>query len=173
MRLFIAVLPDDNIMRALLDTQKALRNRHFHGTFTEKQNLHLTVRFIGEYSDPDFVTEQMEQIPFTPFPLTLNGYLGNFGNLLWAGIAQNPALEQYNKRLTHQLAGCGIPFDKKRFHPHITLLRNASGKLPFSDIVIPQESMTVRRISLMRSDFGKHGAQYTELSGVQCPHELH
>ena len=168
MRLFIAILPEDNLRQALLDAQDMLRRRRYRGNFTAEQNLHLTLRFIGEYSEPDFIAEQTAQIPFAPFPLTLGGWIGNFGDLLWAGVSHNDALEKYVKQLTRSLAGCGIPYDKKRFHPHITLLRNAASMQPFSDIVIAKESMTVRRISLMRSDFGKHGAQYTEIAYVDC-----
>ena len=39
--------------------------------------------------------------------------------------------------------------------------------------MIQKESMTVQRISLMRSDFGKHGAQYTEIDAVGYEPEGH
>ncbi|MBR5722906.1 MAG: RNA 2',3'-cyclic phosphodiesterase [Oscillospiraceae bacterium] len=168
MRLFIAILPAPNIRQALLDAQNILRKRRFSGHYTDERNLHLTLSFIGEYNDPDAVLDAMEAIPPAPFPLTLSGYIGSFGNLLWAGAAQSPAAEQYAKQLRRALAERGIPFDRKKFHPHITLLRNAESRLPFSDIVLAKECMTVRRISLMRSDFGKHGAQYTEIDAVKC-----
>ena len=168
MRLFIAVMLHDNMQRALLDAQAALRRRSFGGKYTDRQSMHLTLCFIGEYPDPDFVLECMEQIPYAPFPLTLSGRFGSFGDLLWAGTEQEQALKQYAARLRHVLADNRIPFDKQHFHPHITLLRHASGSQPFSDIVIARETMTVSGISLMRSDIGKHGAHYTELGTVPC-----
>ena len=158
----------DEMKKQLVHLMHNLRKSGTSGNFAHVQNLHLTLRFIGEYSEPDFIAEQMAQIPFAPFPLTLGGWIGNFGDLLWAGVSHNDAHEKYVKQLTRSLAGCGIPYDKKRFHPYITLLRNAASMQPFSDIVIAKESMTVRRISLMRSDFGKHGAQYTEIAYVDC-----
>ena len=45
-------------------------------------------------------------------------------------------------------------------------MRNAESKRGFSDIVIEKEEMSVCEISLMSSDFGKHGAVYTELGSV-------
>lgn len=167
MRLFIAVILEPDLKQALLDSQTALKKRGFSGYYTREQNLHLTMGFIGEYPDPDAVLEAMEAIPFQPFPLTLSGGIGNFGNLLWAGTEPCPEAEKYVKRLRHALAARGIPFDKKKFHPHITLLRNAESRQPFADIAIAKETMTVRRISLMRSDIGRHGAQYTELDAVE------
>lgn len=168
MRLFLAVLPDQNVKQALLDAQNGLRKRNFIGHYTAAQNLHMTLCFLGEYSDPDAVLEAMETVPPPPFPLTLSGYIGNFGNLLWAGAEKSPASEQYAKLLRHTLAEHGIPFERQKFFPHITLLRNAESRQPFSDIVVAREQMTVRRISLMRSDFGKHGAAYTEIGAVGC-----
>ena len=79
-----------------------------------------------------------------------------------------PELEQSVKQLRHHLADSRIPFDKKRFHPHMTLLRNARSSHAFSDIAVARERMTVQRISQMRSDFGKHGAVYTEIGAVEC-----
>lgn len=167
MRLFIAVLMERNMKKALSDAQNAIRKRNYSGHYIDERNLHLTLSFMGEYNDPDTVLEAMEAIPFSPCDLTFNGYIGNFGDLLWAGTEPCPALDKYVKQLRHALVERGIPFDKKKFHPHITLLRNAASRQPLSDISITQESMTVQRISLMRSDFGKHGAQYTEIDAVE------
>lgn len=167
MRIFIAVLLEPNIKRALTEAQKALRQHNYSGNYTDERNLHLTLSFIGEYNDPDAVLDAMEAITFSPCVLIFNGYIGNFGDLLWAGTEPCPALEKYTKQLRHALAERSIPFDKKKFHPHVTLLRSAASRQPFSDISITQESMTVQRISLMRSDFGKHGAQYTEIDAVE------
>jgi 2'-5' RNA ligase len=59
------------------------------------------------------------------------------------------------------LADAHIPYDKKRFFPHITLIRKAVG--PMQWIQIQKASMTVDSISLMRSDRGKNGMIYTEI----------
>ncbi len=163
MRLFIAILPDDNIKQALCDAQDALRKRNFSGHYAPRHSLHLTLSFIGEFSDPDRVLEEMEQIRFEPFDITLAGYISNFDNVLWAGIEKSPELEKYVKQLRHVLAENGIPFDRKGFEPHITIMRDADIFQPFSDVVVAKETMTVSTVSLMRSDLGKHGAQYTEI----------
>ena len=168
MRLFIAIMLEDEMKQALLDAQDALHSRRFSGRYSPAHNLHLTLCFIGEYSDPDFVFEQMEQIRFSPFELTLAGYIGHFDDVLWAGIEKSPELEKYVKQLRHVLAENGIPFDRKSFEPHITLLRGDDSMQEFSDIVIGKKSMTVTGISLMRSDTGKHGALYTELGVAEC-----
>ena len=161
MRLFLAILLSSDIHAALSDVQSRLIRRGIRGNFTDTANLHLTLAFIGDYPDPDVVFEAMESVPFEPFPLALEG-IGSFGNLWWVGIRKSVPLESYVRRLRHALAEADIPFDKKRFSPHITLIRKANGKLP--GITVPAAEMTVRRVSLMRSDRGKHGMIYTEIA---------
>ncbi len=82
--------------------------------------------------------------------------------------ADNPQLIGYVKRLHRELAEQGIPFDKKRFSPHITLIRKYSCRggreIPVSDT--PNESMVATRVSLMRSERGKNGMIYTEIGSI-------
>ncbi|MBQ2306001.1 MAG: hypothetical protein II184_00645, partial [Clostridia bacterium] len=60
------------------------------------------------------------------------------------------------------LAAEGIPFDGKRFTPHVTLVRRADGpELPES--AVPGLQSTLSRVSLMRSDRTDAGMRYTEI----------
>ena len=98
--------------------------------------------------------------------ISLDG-IGSFGDLWWAGIEHSEPLLAVTRRLRRALAEADIPFDRKRFSPHITLIRRAKGRL--EDVPADElgqhfgTSMTVDRISLKRSDRGKHGMVYTEL----------
>ncbi len=167
MRLFIAIQFDDEILDALTSFQCELREQGVKGNFTSEENLHLTLAFIGDYNDPEAVLDAMEASNFRPFDISLDG-VGHFGDLFWMGLADNPALHAYVKRLRHCLADAGIPFDKKRFSPHITLIRRAEYKygdeIPVYDV--PEEKMRVENISLMRSDRGKNGMIYTEVGVI-------
>ena len=163
MRLFIAVLLSDQCKAALTGAQDALYKSGYRGHYSNEAALHVTVAFIGEYDDPDHVLEVMETVPFAPFQMELAGYIGNFGDLLWAGVRADDALGQYVKRLRHALADAQIPFDRKAYHPHITLLRHAHGQRPFAEIHVPEAVMTVRSIVLMRSYRRQRGAAYTDL----------
>ena len=85
MRLFIAIQFDPHFKTALTTAQESLRQGGYRGHFTDVRNLHLTLTFIGEYSDPDRVLDAMEQVQFTPFPIRLSGYIGNFDDLSCEG----------------------------------------------------------------------------------------
>lgn len=170
MRLFIAIQFEQTMLDALTSAQKAMQEAGIRGRYSRIENLHLTLAFIGEYSDADAVLEAMEQVRFAPFTLTLGGYVGNFGDILWAGLEKSEPLEKAASSLRHALADAGIPFDKKRFSPHVTLLRDAHTErglpLRFSGVRVGKRSMTVQSISLMRSDRGKSGMVYTEVGRI-------
>lgn len=170
MRLFIAVQFNDDIVKALTSAQDVLRANNVNGYYSVCQNLHLTLAFIGEFGNSYHVLDAMEQVDFEPFMLTLGCYIGNFDDLLWAGTEHSNHLDRLARKLRRALAESNIPFDKKKFKPHVTLLRNAeysaNSDFCISDVSIEKASMTVSHISLMRSDRGKHGMIYTELGSI-------
>ncbi len=169
MRLFIAIQFDADMRDALTDYRESLMARGVEGNYTRRENLHITLAFIGDHGNPDDVLDAMEQVSFRPFDIAPDG-VGSFGDLFWVGLADNPGLAAYVKRLRRALSAHGIPYDKKRFSPHITLIRKASyrggGAVPAGEP--PKGSMTAYKVSLMRSDRGKQGMIYTEVGSVMC-----
>ena len=165
MRLFIAIHLSEPMKEALTAVQKTMYGCGIRGNYGSKDNLHLTLAFIGDYPDPERVLDALASVSFFPFPITLEG-LGAFGDLWWAGLRETPALTAVVRRIRRALAEHGIPFDKKRFSPHITLLRRARGEMP--GIAVEPCSMEVEAISLLRSDRGKNGMIYTELGTLMA-----
>jgi len=163
MRLFIAVNLSDSMKAALVNAQNEMVERGVRGNYTPEENLHLTLAFIGEVPDAEPVLEALSAVSFAPFELCLEG-MGCFGDLWWAGMRTSPPLAALSRKVRRALAESGIPFDRKRFSPHITLLRRARGHMP--GIGIGGVSMTVDAVSLMRSDRGKGGMIYTELGRI-------
>ena len=172
MRLFVAVQLDKKMKDALRSVQNEMRRRGVEGNYTRPENLHLTLAFIGDYPDPDTVLEAMEDLRFQPFDLELKG-LGSFGELWWAGLEGSGNLEALARQLRRTLAEAAIPFDRKSFRPHVTLIRQARYRNDprLDSIAVPQARMTVERISLMLSTRGKNGMIYTELGGVPAASE--
>ena len=164
MSLFIAIQFTESLRRSLEDLQNRMRIQGVTGNYTRSENLHLTLAFIGDYGDPCQVLDVIESADFRPFELQLEG-VGTFGDLFWAGIRENKELTGYVKRLRRALSDAGIPYDRKKFSPHITLIRKVSyrnGKaIPVTES--PKGKMKVGRISLMRSERGRIGMVYTEI----------
>ena len=166
MRLFIAINFNDALTNALISMQDAIWDAGVDGNYTKEENLHLTLAFIGEYGDPGRVNDALQSVSFTPFPLALEG-VGAFEGLWWAGLRASDELNALAKRLRRALADANVPFERKRFSPHITLIRRPS-KSALPPIEVPKASMTVRRVSLMSSDRGKNGMIYTEIGAVDA-----
>ena len=165
MRLFIAINLNKKMKESLMGMQEELYARGLRGNMTKPENMHLTLAFIGEYDDPEDILEIIEGISFRPFTLRIEGK-GAFGDLWWAGLEKSEELQALVKKLRHRLADAGIPFDRKKFTPHITLIRRAKqvgSPSPRSRAAVKPAEMTVDHISLMRSDRGKSGMIYTEL----------
>lgn len=167
MRLFIAIQFNEQMLDALTKLQNDLRAMGVTGNYTKRENLHLTLAFIGEYGRPEDVLDAMEQADFRPCSVCLQG-VGSFGDIFWAGIAENRDLELYARRLRRALAEQGIPFDRKKFSPHITLIRDARYKngerIPAP--ALPECGMEVTGASLMKSERGRNGMVYTEVGSA-------
>ena len=164
MRLFIAINLSDAMKDALSAVQDEMYEQGVRGNFTPRENMHLTIAFIGEYPDKEQVMDALSSVSFSSFTISLSG-MGCFRDLWWAGMDESAPLAAVVRRIRRMLAENGIPFDRKRFSPHITLIRKATGTMP--GIQIDKISMPVERISLMRSDRGKHGMIYTEVGEIR------
>ena len=165
MRLFIAVNLSEEMKSALTDTQNAMFDRGVRGSYAPEENLHLTLAFIGDYPEAEPVLDALSTVCFAPFELTLDG-VGRFGDLWWAGVRDSAPLAAAARRVRRALAANGIPFDRRRFSPHITLIRRASKDA--AGVRVAPAGMTVNAISLMRSDRGRNGMIYTELGSVEA-----
>ena len=165
MRLFIALQFDNEMLNALEDLQSELKDCGIGGHYTKRENLHLTLAFIGEYGNPEDVLDVIGSVPFQPVSLRFEG-LQHFRDMYFARLKENPELTAYVRRLRRAFAENGIPFDKKRCMPHITLvrkafIRNESTVLPDT---LSVDEIKAERATLMRSDRGKNGMIYTEIT---------
>ncbi len=124
-RLFTAVeLPAavKNLLLSLKTNIPGLR-------WTSPENLHLTLRFIGEVPLQNLPTikKSLRGAVVPEFSLRLNG-LGLFERpyqtILWAGLANRPELISLKGGIDKSLAAsAGLAPEKGRFSPHITLGR--------------------------------------------------
>ena len=168
MRLFIALNFDANTVESLCKLQSLLRDNDVEGNFTKTQNLHLTLAFIGEYVNPDDVLDVLEEVPFRNIPLCFSDvYIHR--EMVLVSVARNPGLESYVRRLRRALAEKGIPFDRKNFTPHITLVRKAVVKNGLPDSLLKDSGLSTTdadTVSLFKSTQGKNGMIYTEMGHI-------
>lgn len=135
MRLFIAFEIDEPIRRKLRGIASDIDGRP-----SRLENLHLTLRFIGEQSSYRQAQYAMSAIADMPPVKVCVRRLGHFGDKsdahVYADVESTPSLTQYADKLSTELTKRGIPFDSKKFKAHITLARRAdltSAPLPQID----------------------------------------
>ena len=172
MRLFVAIQLSDDMKDAIGSVQEEFRDQGVKGNYTSRENMHMTLAFIGEYGDPDEVLDALGNVEFNAFNIEM-GRVGNFTDLWWTGISENKELNDLVKNVRHILADSKIPFDKKRFMPHITFLRKPvyTGSDSLKTNLTPT-TMKVDHISLMCSTRGKNGMIYTEIGRVSAQGDI-
>ena len=163
MRLFIAIRFSREILDTLLRAQEQLRRAGARGNFSAPENLHLTLAFIGESDDVLTLRRVIDRAAGEAFPLAVSG-AGRFGELWWAGVEKNPALEALAQRLRAGCRAAGFHIDEKPFRAHVTLARQLRYDVP-PRLNVPRTEMRVERVSLMKSERIGGKLTYTEVCG--------
>ena len=150
MRLFVAVQLSDEMKKSIGETMHELKKKGGKGNYVPLQNLHLTLAFIGETDDPKAVRAALENVKVKPFKVSLSD-MGTFDDLLWVGIKGNQGLSGAAKAVRDALDAAGISYDRKKFVPHITIIRKAAGN--WKQAQPPKGDMMVKEVTLMKTTF--------------------
>ena len=176
-RSFIAVLLPDRVRAGLAAVSAELRGQTRGLAWVRADNLHLTLRFLGEIEPVQLqhvreaVTDAAAAI--APFTVSLGG-LGGFPSgraprVLWASIAAGgERLEALYATLEAGLVARGIPGENRAFHPHVTLARarDSRGVGGLASVLGAGPAfgpVQVGAIHLMRSELDPRGARYSIL----------
>ncbi len=167
MRLFFSIPLDEPTIDWLTLLQDRLWQSGVDGRFTLRQHWHLTLVFLGDTTWLGAAQQAAESIQLPAFELT-TAQLGKFarlnGDILWLGLAPSEPLDTLVNQLTQNLLSAGFSLEKRRYHAHITLARNA--RLPrdfdFALHSPPPRRFAVNGFSLMESDSSTGELVYTE-----------
>jgi 2'-5' RNA ligase len=141
--------------------------------WTPPGNYHLTLRFIGEIENwrAQEVDDALAGVRGSAFDLSLRG-LGTFQkagriHALWVGVERNDALLHLQARVETALQRSGLPPERKRFLPHVTIARTERAA-PEKVIAFVQAHnlfrapvMRVEHFTLFSSRLGKEASVYT------------
>ena len=172
MRLFFAINFDDAMTDALWHSVEDLQKARLQGRYSRRENLHLTLAFIGETTRGDELLALLDELEAAPFRLEL-GRCGLFrrsgGSIFWRSLRDSAELKALQAQLTEKLAARGFAVETREFRPHITLAREVCLQddfdLPGFSARQPRAGMTVSRLSLMRSDRIGGKLTYSEVGG--------
>ena len=161
MRLFIAINLNDEMKDTLCRTEKELQEQGAEGNFSGRENLHLTLAFLGEVERKrvEAIKSAMDAVCFPAFELEL-GKPGRFkreeGDILWIGLQTSEMLKTVRSSLMGELKKRGFQPDDKPFKPHLTIGRRITGVSRMPELVKrPRQQVTSMELMLSERKNGK------------------
>lgn len=164
-RLFVAIPLNGKIREELFLYQKLL---DVNAKFVEKENLHITVQFLGEKEKEaipeiiEILTQQTQNMKsFTLLPDKIKASPVSRPRLIALWFADDASYQA----LVNTLKPFANKISKRRQLPHITLARIRE-KGRGERVAIPKQTfapITVRRIALISSQLTRQGPVYTTL----------
>src|SRR5712692_4062615 len=177
MRLFVALEIPSAVRENLAALLKSIRAVSPRTRWVRPENLHVTLKFIGEVPETKLVAIRSALAGVCsdqPVTLDFRG-LGFFPNdkhprVFWAGIEASPNLITLAADIDKATEKLGIPREQRPFSPHLTLARFEAPRLPEKLRAAIQEnaarefgSLHTSRIHLIESKLKPSGAEYTTL----------
>lgn len=185
-RLFIALNIPPEIKEEIIRLRNSIVNNSSDYKWELPEKLHLTLKFIGEVdeslgekieSEISFISE------YRAFYCTFNKfgffYSGKEPRILWLGLNINKEIFDLVKRLNDKLVNFGIPEEKRKFKPHLTLMR-VKKKLdknfinsfvrwtPYGEnSKLPDTKFCADSVSLIKSELSPDGSTYAEIKNYK------
>ncbi len=137
------------------------------------ENYHLTLRFIGEVAPPraEDIDHALAALRGRAFKLALSG-VGTFDKAgrpmaLYAGVERSPPLDHLQGKIETALQRAGLPPERRRFVPHVTLARLDNAMEARLAAFVQARNLfrtapfAVEHFTLFSSQLGKEASVYT------------
>ncbi len=174
MRLFIAIKIPGSLRDKVSLLIDKVRKIKVKAKFVEKENLHITLKFLGEVNENkvDDIRKILTQISLNTksFNILLKG-LGvfpslNFIRVLWIGCKSEELIKLINE-INEKLSALG--FKKEKEFPHLTIARIKERSEKLIDFInknkeIDIGSFKVNCFYLMKSKLTREGPIYSNVS---------
>lgn len=177
MRLFVAIEIPGDIRSALSALVNELRAAAPFAKWVRADNLHVTVKFLGETETARLAQVQAALAAIrSPQPVKLDFRgLGFFPGerrprVFWAGMQASPNVATLAGDIDQAMHKLGFPLEDRAFTPHLTLARFNPPALPAKLQPAVQQnqsrefgSLTAAEFQLIESTLKSTGAEYTTL----------
>ena len=170
-RLFVAIRPGEDIRDLLIDAMDDSADFRWQ----DEEQLHLTLRFIGEVERPvaEDLAAALGRIRAEPFEVRVKD-VGRFeqrnSGALWVGIEPKAPLAALAAKVERVCQDVGLEPERRAFHPHITLARWKGRRTrEVQDYLerhrgLVSEPFAVDAFILFESRLSRHGAHYEEVA---------
>ncbi len=173
-RSFIAIEFSEGVVKEVARVQEALSHMKFHGKMTELENLHLSLKFLGEIEPAkvEKVREILRTIKFEGFEAKL-GDIGIFHmkgdpRIVWIKIL-GKGIYDLQAKIDETLEKERLFLREERFMSHLTIARikYVKDKKGFENYVrnisVRDLKLKVESFVLKRSELKESGPVYTTL----------
>ena len=177
-RLFVAIRPPESIRDLLVDAMGDTPDFRWQ----DDEQLHLTLRFIGEVDRPTAVdvADLLGRIHAEKFSIRIKS-VGRFeqrnSGALWAGVEPKAPLAALAGKVERACLSAGLEPERRAFHPHITLARwkgrrrHEVQRFLERASALASEPFEVDAFTLFESRLSRHGAHYEEVAAFPL-HEV-
>jgi len=130
-RAFLSLdIENQELLNRISETQNRLDISSAKMKLVEVENIHFTLRFLGDTSVSTIskIETSLSQINFEPFNIEIHG-VGSFPNnrrprVIWIGVTQNAdSIVKLKKEIDSRLKAFGFQPEGKKFAPHATIAR--------------------------------------------------
>jgi len=172
LRLFVAVFPPAEIQNAAYRAADPLRPGHDAVAWVKKENLHYTMRFLGEVDEEGAARAAAAMREAAASRAKFGAALGGFGafpsakraRVLWIGMMQGAEpMRLLAKALDESLTRHGFEPVEESFEPHLTVGRvRAPGDWTARLLDAPtvEARFQVDRLKLVKSVLSPGGSRY-------------
>ena len=180
-RLFVAIRPPETVREQLLDLMEGMPAMRWQ----EDDQLHLTLRFVGEVERPvaEDLAAVLQHIRFDRFSIALDG-VGKFekhrNGTLWAGLLPKEQLKALAAKVERACQSVGLEPERRAFHPHITLARWKGHATRLDSYLeryggLTSDPWEVCEFILFESHLGRDGAHYEAVKeySLESPRSAH
>ena len=168
MRCFVAIDFPINAKTRIFHESKKLQGKDlFDGNLTKKENLHLTIKFLGSLTNKEVekIKEKLRKINFNKFFCKIGKvgffYKGSKIRIIWVDLLSNK-LNELQKKIGKVILDRG----NEKFSSHITIFRLKSvrnkrrlvekvGEIDFKNL-----NFKVKEFVLMKSELTNQGIRY-------------
>ena len=175
-RLFVAIDLPPEMREVLKSSQEELAKSRARLSVVRPENIHITLKFIGEV-DQDLVPaiqERLAGITGRPFEVSVSGISADNRRrprVVWCDIIDGGRCASLNDQIEEALEPLGIRKESRTFRPHATLARVKRFDPSLLDAIRPMESagygnFLVNGFSLKKSTLTPAGAIYEDIMVV-------
>lgn len=174
-RLFVALEIPQPVKDRLIEIRKSVCDDEIKFRWEPEEKFHITLKFIGDINEK-FLEQIKSDLLFLENHKKLEGIVRQFGfffrdgipSILWASLELVPEVNKIVAELEDLFTKYGIQKEKRKFKPHLTLLRikkdpgkdfiNSFKAVNFEPLIFQSD-----KIILFQSELTKSGSKYYEL----------